>query len=116
MTSPFCEKCRQLENSKHYLYECKSLIFFWKRFNCVINELFNFNITIGWNHIVLGYNIGCKRLKMLNVFLMLATFAVYKARLTDITCIEKYLIDELSILKFIYKQDKKTIIELIELM
>ena len=95
MNNPFCEICKNIEDSKHFLYECKAVKQFWRKCNNIINQLYRMNVRLLWKHIVYGYRIYCKTFDVFNLILMVATFAVYKARILERRDIEQIIREEI---------------------
>ena len=112
--SPKCETCEKIQTMVHFLYDCKSVTPIWTKCNKIVNDIFKCNILLNWNHAIFGYQLWQKHFEMLNVFITLVSFAIYKGRLTCVSRIEKYLIQELTLMKNIYKGKQHEINKFIE--
>ena len=111
-----CNSCQVRDDCKHFLFECVDVVPFWRQFNIAVNKIFKINIVLNWSNIIVGYQISNQCFMIMNVLIIVATFAVYKARCTDMKLLSKYLIEELSILKILYKEQRKVIVEFIHVM
>ena len=104
--SPFCKECNCVENSKHFLFDCKPFVKpFWERFTKIVNKICNININITWKHIIIGYLQEYDCFQTINIMLMIATFAVYKARIVNQEHMWKFFIEELTFINHIKRNE-----------
>ena len=78
--SPDCEYCNHIENCQHFLYDCIFVRDYWKNVTRLINKIYNISVNLQWKNIIYGYCLEQKKLENVNLIIMIATFAAYKAR------------------------------------
>ena len=67
-----CLFCNELESSQHMLFECRRVKHIWDNISKKLK------INIKWRHIVIGYDNSSLLTKILNLFINIISFSIYK--------------------------------------
>ena len=100
-----CEHCKITENCQHFLFECSYVKYYWKYVVQSFNRIYKIELDLQWKHIVYGYYLEQKSLETLNLIIMVATFAAYKARVVNQRDIRRLLIEELTYLNYVKRNN-----------
>ena len=74
-----CSTCKQFESSLHILLKCQRTTLFWQRISSVIRNWFKTEFLIEEKNIVTGYKISDPKFTLINLLLVYAQYAIYKA-------------------------------------
>ena len=73
-----CHTCNCKETISHFLLTCKQIKMYWKVVSCRIRNIFNLEIDINEKVIILGHDIGNRKMKLINFILNYAQFIIYR--------------------------------------
>ena len=78
-----CHICNCKETITHFLLTCKKIKMYWKVVSCLIRNIFDLEIDINEKVIILGHDIGNRKMKLINLILNYAQFIIYRNYVKD---------------------------------
>lgn len=75
----FCNTCGKVDSMFHFLLYCKDVIMFWKIICNLTFHLFQVELQIIQDILVVGKDIGNKKYTLLNIILNYAQYAIYRS-------------------------------------
>ena len=82
--SEMCERCRVKDTLEHFFFQCTLLEKLWENVHNMINGLLGHRIDLTWNMALLGIverrNISKKKLKWINMIVLLAKLSISKSK------------------------------------
>ena len=76
-----CSHCKGFETSLHALLQCPEVNLFWKKVTHVISLLFDVNIIVDEQILLIGYDIQNKEMIIPNIILAFAQYTIYRVNL-----------------------------------
>ena len=78
-TDTLCMFCEEEETVKHIMLQCSCVLNFWTKVCHLIYKMFKIRIHIDERTIYIGYKIDEKKFSLLNLLIIFAQYAIYKA-------------------------------------
>ena len=78
MNDNLCDTCNVPETSCHFLLTCKQVNLYWKIISCLIRNIFDHEIRMNERVLIVGHDIGNKKMELVNLILNFAQFIIYR--------------------------------------